>query len=151
MTKVEREIVINAPTKKVWAFVSDADNLLDLVPGPLKPAIRMVKHFTTPKQRARFTWGINFQGFEFNIDGEIAAWQPEKGVTYRSVTEPRVQVSFVLAPSKGGTRLYGMADYDLPFELIGGMLGIPNLEQEAEKSIYAGFDTIRAKLEVPAS
>jgi ligand-binding SRPBCC domain-containing protein len=147
MTKFEKKLFIKAPAEKVWAFVSDPENLMYFIPAPFKKTIKLKPPKGKIARGTTFAWVVNIEGFEYAISGEVTAWLDGKGVTYQSTSGPRIEASFVLSSEKGGTKLWATVEYALPFSMIGMFLGKPDIEKDVSEGMEKAFTDLKKRLE----
>ena len=115
MVELKRHIEINAPVEKVFDFIEEPENLLEIWPSMQE--VRNVKEL--PEGGRTYDWtykmaGIKFKGssktLEF-IDNERAVVVSEKGIPSKFIWEYH--------PSKEGTSLDVRLEYEIPVPVLG--------------------------------
>ncbi len=137
---------IKAPREKVWAFVTDPNQV-----GPCGPGVESIEVVDATHFRARAKVGVGFITARFLMDMELADQRPPDEATMRAHGQApgsAVDMSARMRLSDdgaGGTRMDWDADVDISGTLasVGGRM----IEGTAHKMIGQTFDCIRTKLE----
>lgn len=139
-------VEIKAPRDRVWAFVSDPNQV-----GSCGPGVESIEVIDATHFRARAKVGVGFISARFVVDLEMAEQEP----TSRAVIKARGQApgsavdataSMVLRDGNPGTTVMDwVADVNIAGTIasVGGRL----IEGTANKMIGQTFDCMRSKLE----
>ncbi len=137
---------IKAPREKVWAFVTDPNQV-----GPCGPGVESIEVVDATHFRARAKVGVGFITARFLMDMELADQHPPDEATMRAHGQAPGSAVDMSARMRladdgaGGTRMDWDADVDISGTLasVGGRM----IEGTAHKMIGQTFDCIRTKLE----
>ncbi len=145
----EGTVDIAAPRDKVWAFVTDPDQVGSCGPGVESITVVDATHF-----KAAAKVGIGFINAKFKVDMEFAEMTPPDNAVIKahgqapgSAVDATAQMA--LSDGAGGadtTRMDWFADVNLSGTLAS--VGARLIEGTAQKMIGQTFDCIKAKLEV---
>ncbi|HEX8940304.1 MAG TPA: carbon monoxide dehydrogenase subunit G [Candidatus Limnocylindrales bacterium] len=139
-------VEIKAPRDRVWAFVSDPNQV-----GSCGPGVESIEVIDATHFRARAKVGVGFISARFVVDLEMAEQEPPS----RAVIKARGQApgsavdataSMVLRDGNPGTTVMDwVADVNIAGTIasVGGRL----IEGTANKMIGQTFDCMRSKLE----
>ena len=142
MARVEHSVVINRPTEEVFAYLDNAEN------GPLWQSGLLESEYTsegpvgvgTTKREVR-----KLRGQRFEQTSEIIEYEPNKKVTFKSLSGPLPsQASWTFEPAEGGTRFSGV----LEIEARGFLkLAEPIVARLTERQIEADLANLKDLLE----
>jgi carbon monoxide dehydrogenase subunit G len=142
----EGSVPIKASRDKVWAFVTDPDQVGQCGPGVEKIEVIDATHF-----KAAAKVGIGFISARFNVNMEFAEQEPPDralikahGQAPGSAVDATAEMKLSDGPD-GTTVMDWYADVDLSGTMAS--LGARMIEGTANKMIGQTFDCMRAKLE----
>ena len=140
-------VQIKAPRERVWAFVTDPNQV-----GSCGPGVESIEVVDETHFRARAKVGIGFLSARFVVDMEIAEQEPPARAVIKahgqapgSAVDATASMS-LLDGGDGSTTMDWVADVTLSGTLAS--VGARLIEGTASKMIGQTFDCIRTKLEV---
>ena len=144
----EGSVPIKASREKVWAFVTDPDQVGQCGPGVESIDVIDATHF-----KAAAKVGVGFINARFNVNMEFAELDaPDRAVIKAHGQAPGSAVDANASMSlsddgEGGTVMDWVADVNLSGTLAS--VGARLIEGTANKMIGQTFDCMRSKLETP--
>ena len=142
----EGSVPIKASREKVWAFVTDPDQV-----GPCGPGVESIEVVDATHFKAAAKVGIGFINARFNVNMEFAELEaPDRalikahGQAPGSAVDATAEMRLSDGPD-GGTAMDWNADVNLSGTLAS--VGARLIESTANKMIGQAFDCIRSKLE----
>ena len=142
----EGHVEINAPRDRVWAFVTDPNQVGQCGPGVEKIEVVDDTHF-----KATAKVGIGFISARFNVDMEFAELVPPDRAVIKahgqapgSAVDATAQMT-LSDGANGGTVMDWSADVNLAGTLAS--VGARLIEGTANKMIGQTFECMRSKLE----
>ena len=142
----EGSVPIKASREKVWAFVTDPDQV-----GPCGPGVETVEVVDPTHFKATAKVGIGFISARFNVEMEFAEQQPPDRAVVKahgqapgSAVDATAEMHLSDGP-EGSTVMDWTADVNLSGTLAS--VGARLIEGTASKMIGQTFDCMRAKLE----
>ncbi|MBX7433895.1 SRPBCC family protein [Mycobacterium sp. Y57] len=144
---LQAQIDINAPVSKVWALVSDLDNM-----PRWSPQCRLMKPLGQLREGAR-TVNINRRGRLFwPTTSRITELVPERKLAFR-VSENGTVWSYELEPTETGTRVVETRHAENGVKAVSNLLvnsllgGVPDFEQELVEGMNASLTRIKTAAE----
>ena len=143
---LQADITINAPVAKVWALISDLDNM-----PKWSPQCRVMKAVGAVKVGTK-TVNLNRRGALFwPTTSTITAVDPQKKLSFR-VNTNNTQWTYDLEPAGTGTKLtvsrHAEAVKPISSTLINRfMCGVPNFEVELVEGMNTSLSRIKAAAE----
>jgi uncharacterized protein len=142
----EGSVPIKASREKVWAFVTDPDQV-----GPCGPGVETIEVVDATHFKAAAKVGIGFINARFNVNMEFAELQPPDNALIKAHGQApgsAVDASAEMRLSDGADGTTVM-DWDADVNLSGTLasVGARLIEGTATKMIDQAFDCIRSKLE----
>jgi carbon monoxide dehydrogenase subunit G len=144
--KFSGSVDINAPRDRVWAFVTDPNQV-----GQCGPGVESIEVIDDTHYKATAKVGIGFISARFVVNMEMAEQQPpDRAVLKAHGQAPGSAVDATAemqlsGPPEGPTRMDWNADVALAGTLAS--LGARMIEGTANKMIGQTFDCMRTKLE----
>jgi len=141
MKPAEQTIVIDRPVGEVFAFVTDQRNTPKWQAG-LVEVRRLTDGPTGIGTRHVFV--RNFLGRRMEGTNEYVAYQPDKLVTFRTISGPPLEASYMFEPAGTGTRITSRV------QLQGsGLFGLiePVVAAGLRREMKAAFPALKALLE----
>ena len=145
MKPAEQTIVIDRPVGEVFAFVTDQRNTPKWQAG-LVEVRRLTDGPTGIGTRHVFV--RNFLGRRMEGTNEYVAYQPDKLVTFRTISGPPLEASYMFEPAGTGTRITSRV------QLQGsGLFGLiePVVAAGLRREMKAAFPALKALLESRAN
>ena len=144
--RFEGSVPIKASREKVWAFVTDPDQV-----GPCGPGVESIEVVDDTHFKAAAKIGIGFINARFNVNMEFAELQPPDralikahGQAPGSAVDATAEMRLSDGPD-GSTVMDWNADVNIAGTLAS--VGARLIEGTANKMIGQAFDCIRSKLE----
>ena len=134
MTKVTKSIEIEASPEKVFAFVTDVEKLNEIAKGDVEF-----------KQTSEGPWRVGTtlhsisrqSGSPIESDFEVTEFEKNKKATMRTVkgSKVKLQQTCCVEPTAKGTKLTYIADYTMPYSILGKLVDKLKVQKDIEKSI----------------
>jgi uncharacterized protein YndB with AHSA1/START domain len=143
---LQADITINAPVAKVWALISDLDNM-----PKWSPQCRVMKAVGAVKVGTK-TVNVNRRGAMFwPTTSTITALDPQKKLSFR-VNTNNTEWTYDLEPADTGTKLtvsrHAEAVKPISSTLINRFMGgVPNFEVELVEGMKTSLSRIKAAAE----
>ena len=144
--RFEGSVPIKASREKVWAFVTDPDQV-----GPCGPGVETIEVIDPTHFKAAAKVGVGFINARFNVNMEFAELEPPD----RAVIKAHGQAPGSAVDATAEMRLSDgpddstVMDWNADVNLSGTLasVGARMIEGTANKMIGQAFDCIRSKLE----
>ena len=143
-------VEIKAPRDRVWAFVTDPNQV-----GSCGPGVESIEVVDETHFRARARVGVGFISARFVVDLEMAEQVPPDHAVIRargqapgSAVDATASMTLADGPDDA-TRMDWVADVTIAGTIAS--VGARLIEGTANKMIGQTFDCMRAKLEEPAA
>ncbi len=138
-------VVINAPRERVWAFVTDPQQV-----GSCGPGVESIQPVDDTHYKATAKVGVGYISARFVADLELAEREPPDRAVIRARGQaPGSAVDAVatmtLSDDEAGTRMDWVADVNIAGTIAS--VGARLIQGTANKLIGQTFDCIRARLE----
>ena len=134
MTKMTKSIEIEASPEKVFAFITDVEKLNEIAKGDVEF-----------KQTSEGPWGVGTtlhwiskqSGSPMEADFEVTEFEKNKKATMRTVkaSKLKLQQTCIVEPTAKGTKLTYIADYTMPYSILGKLIDKLKVQKDVEKSI----------------
>jgi uncharacterized protein len=142
----EGSVPIKASREKVWAFVTDPDQV-----GPCGPGVETIEVVDATHFKAAAKVGVGFINARFNVDMEFAELTPPEAATIKahgqapgSAVDATAQMR-LSDGADGGTVMDWEADVNIAGTLAS--VGARLIEGTANKMIGQTFECMKSKLE----
>jgi uncharacterized membrane protein len=142
MAKIEKSIVIDAPVEKVFAFMAEPNNLLEIWPSLLE--VRNVEPL--PNGGYCYDWTYKMAGLRFEGRAEWIEFVKDRRVVDRN--ESGIPSTFVWTyqPEGDGTRVTVNAEYSIPGAAL-GHLAEPIIHKMNEHEADIILANLKARME----
>ena len=143
LTKIETSIEINASPEKVWPMIQ-----WDRLPEWYDP-VKKVEWTSKEKYKVGSTVHIidKFKGFKGDwyaemtesIENEKLSWRATKGFTgsgFRALT-----------PTKDGTKMTDVMEYEMPYSVLGKLIGKLGMYKAFDTSFEVGLKKLKDMME----
>jgi uncharacterized membrane protein len=142
MAKIEKSIVIDAPVEKVFTFMAEPNNLLEIWPSLLE--IRNVEPL--PNGGYCYDWTYKMAGLRFEGRAEWIEFVKDQRVVDRN--EGGIPSTFVWTyqPEGAGTRVTMRVDYSIPGAAI-GRLAEPIIQKMNEHEAGTILANLKTRME----
>jgi len=115
MAKLQKSIMINAPVEKVFAYLSDPNNLPEIWPSMVE--IKDVQ--PAPGGGYNFGWVYKMAGMRFEGASETTEEIPNQRTVTKSTKGIESHFVWTYEPENGSTKLTVEIEYKVPVPLLG--------------------------------
>jgi carbon monoxide dehydrogenase subunit G len=146
VTKLTKSIEIEASPEKVFAFIIDMEKMNEINKG-----------FTEFEYTSKGPIGVGTTmhyvgkagGQQAEYDMEITEFEKNKKVSMRTVgaSKVKMQQSVTLEPTGKGTKATYIADYTMPYSILGKIVDKLRVQKDVEKSIENNQRNVKKALE----
>jgi carbon monoxide dehydrogenase subunit G len=134
VTKLTKSIEIKASPEKVFAFLTDIEKLNEIAKGDVEF-----------KQTSKGPWGVGTTmhwvskqgGSPVEADMEVTEFEKNRKATISTVKTSKLKLkqTCTVEPTANGTKLTYIADYTLPYSILGKIIDKLKVQKDMEKSI----------------
>jgi carbon monoxide dehydrogenase subunit G len=134
LAKLTKSIEIEASPEKVFAFLTDIEKLNEIAKGDAEF-----------KQTSKGPWGVGTtmhwiskaSGQQVEADMEVTEFEKNKKATISTIGASKLKLkqTSALEPTAKGTKLTYIADYTLPYSILGKIIDKLKVQKDMEKSI----------------
>jgi carbon monoxide dehydrogenase subunit G len=134
VTKLTKSIEIEASPEKVFAFLTDIDKLNEIAKGDVEF-----------KRTSKGPWGVGTtmhwiskqSGSPVEADMEVTEFEKNKKATISTVGASKLKLKQTCAvePTANGTKLTYIAEYTMPYSILGKIIDKLKVQKDIEKSI----------------
>jgi carbon monoxide dehydrogenase subunit G len=146
LTKVTKSIEIKASPEKVFAFLTDIEKLNEIAKGDVEF-----------KQTSKGPWGVGTtmhwiskaSGQQIESDMEVTEFEKNKRATISTVGASKLKLKQTCAvePTANGTKLTYIADYTLPYSILGKIIDKLKVQKDMDKSLERQVGDMKKALE----
>ena len=142
MGKLTKSIEIEASPKEVFNFINDMEKMNKATAG-----------FTEAEYTSKGPVGVGTIGHfvmkDGEFDAEITEFVKNKKVTYHTIEASKFKLtgSFILEPTTKGTKLTNSYDYELPYSILGKLIGKFKVSKDIHKSMSKMIENVKRGLE----
>ena len=143
MPKIEKSITINAPVKKVFEYVSNAELMPEWLPGMVE-----VKNVNSTEEGvgSTYKWIYKMAGIRFEGESISEEYMPEKKMVTRSKGSINSLWTWNFEPHNDGTKINLVVEYTVPVPVLGKIAEALVLKQNTREADLA-IANIKAKME----
>ena len=135
LTKIDKSIVIHAPTEKVYAYIKDIDNFAKAQPPETETKV-LSKPEGGPKvgQISRMSMKAGGQVYEW--ENEITEVTENKKMSAIQKGGPfkRLEWTQTCEPTNGETKYSLTCEYELPYSIVGKIIDKLKIEKEVDRN-----------------
>jgi len=146
MAKIDKTIIIHTPVEKIFKYMADPYNLMEIW-----PAMDDIRNVTpNPNGGANFEWTYKMAGVKFDGASETTEFIPNKRSITRSKKGIESMFCWEYEDVAEGTRVHLEVEYKVPIPLIGKIAEAVILKQnehEAHNMLHNLKD--RMEIQVP--
>jgi uncharacterized protein YndB with AHSA1/START domain len=141
MKPAEQSIVIDRPIAEVFAFVTDQRNTPQWQAGLVE--VRPLAE-GLPGVGKRYALVRKFMGRRMEAVNEYLRYETDKLVTFKTISGPEVEASYLFEPVENGTRLTSRVRLQIP-----GVMGLfdPLIGMNLRREMRAALPALKALLE----
>jgi len=110
MAKIKKSVFINAPVEKVFAFMAEPSNLVEIWPSLLE--IRNVKPL--PNGGYCYDWSYKMAGLRFEGQAEWTEFVKNQRIVDKNESGIPSLLIYTCQPEDGGTRVGVSVEYTIP-------------------------------------
>lgn len=114
MAKVEKTIIINAPVEKVFAFVDEPANLLEVWPSLVE--VKDVERL--PSGGSKFGWTYKMAGVRVEGTAEATEYIVNRRIVSESKGGISSTITWAFEPEDGGTKVTNAVDYTVHLPVL---------------------------------
>jgi carbon monoxide dehydrogenase subunit G len=134
MGKMTKSVEIKAPPEKVFAFLTDVEKLNEIAKGDVE-----FKQTSEGPWKVGTTmhWVSKSSGQHVESDMEVTEFEKNKKATISTVgtSKFKLKQTCTVEPTAKGTKLTYIADYTLPYSILGKLVDKLKVQKDMEKSI----------------
>jgi uncharacterized protein YndB with AHSA1/START domain len=141
MKPAEQSIVIDRPIAEVFAFVTDQRNTPQWQAGLVE--VRPLAE-GLPGVGKRYALVRKFMGRRMEAVNEYLRYETDKLVTFKTISGPEVEASYLFEPVENGTRVTSRVRLQIP-----GVMGLfdPLIGMSLRREMRAALPALKALLE----
>lgn len=132
MVKIQKTITIYAPVEKVFSYLEDPINLLEIWPSLME--IKDVQRLPNGVG-SNWHWVYKMAGMRFEGNCEVAEYIPNRRIVMKTKGGIESTQTATLQPDSGGTKVIDEVEYTVPIPLLGKLIEtfiVKQNEHEAE-------------------
>jgi uncharacterized protein YndB with AHSA1/START domain len=114
VAKVEKTITIDAPVEKVFAYVDDPANLVEVWPSLVE--VKDVERL--PGGGSKFGWVYQMAGVRFDGVAEAVEYVPNRHIVSKSEGGVSSTITWEFEPEGSGTKVTNVADYTVNLPVL---------------------------------
>ncbi len=144
LARIEKSIEIRAPPEKVWGLLSwdRHPEWLDIIKSARwtsekHAGVGATAHVIGEVAGRKFEWNLKFTEYV----------EKEKGTWHTTAGDLKAIGSTTLEPTKIGTKLTFVINYDLPYSILGKIIDKLMISKETERSVERGLEKLKNILE----
>jgi len=141
MTRIEDSMDINLAPMKVSGYLWNANNLPNYLP------ISDIEMLEEGKEVVRFRHKIRAAGITMKVVCEMRQPELNRRITFKTVEGMRVEGTWLLEPTKKGTKLTAAIEYTPPGWIFGPILDKLKIEKEMRRIYTEGLQKLKKTLE----
>ena len=149
MVKLEKSITINAPVEKVFAFLTDPQNLPEIWPSMIE-----VKHITpAPKGGFNFDWVYKMAGMKIEGTSETVEYVLNERTVTKGTKGIESKFIWLYKPLNKTTQLTVEIEYTVPMPVLGKLaeaVVLKQNEKEAETLLFNLKSRLELETPIPA-
>jgi uncharacterized protein YndB with AHSA1/START domain len=114
MTRIDKEILINAPVEKIYNFVIKPSDLLQIWPS----LMQIKNEQLLPNGGYSAKWVYKMGGLYFKGTGEVIDIVPGRWFTFQTKGSIKSKITWTFRSSDGQTRVTFTIEYGIPFMVL---------------------------------
>lgn len=142
MTTIERSIVIKAPVKQVFSYLTEPTHLPEIWPSMVE--VKDVKPLA--KGGHTYHWVYKMAGMRFEGETETFDFEPDRHFLSKSTGQIPAKFDYTFTPENGGTRIEVKTEYEIPKKLL-GKLAEPFVRKLNEREADSFLANLKDRLE----
>jgi len=141
MTRIEDSIDINVAPEKVSQYLWNASNLPNHLP------ISDIEMLEESKEVVKFRHKITAAGRRMNVVCEMRQPELNRRIAFKTVEGMRVEGTWLLEPTKKGTKLTTVIEYTPPGWIFGPILDKLKIKKEMGRMYTESLQKLKKTLE----
>ena len=149
MAKVERNVTINVPVEKVFAYITDPANELETI-----PSITDIRNIKGEEASRTYEWTYKMLGIPLSGKSEVIEYKPNERYVEKSSGDIESTWTWVLKAETNSTHMNLVVDYRIPIPVLGKFaerLVLRQTEREADLAMATFKDRLEGLTEVARS
>lgn len=142
MPKMEKSIHINAPLERVFAFMAEPHNLLEIWPSLVE--IKNVEPL--PNGGFTYSWTYKMAGLSFQGQAEWTEFVKDQRIVNRNLSGIPSTFVWIYEPEDHGTRLMVATEYTIPGAAL-ARLAEPVIQKLNEKEAESILINLKIRME----
>ena len=114
MASWKNSIVIHAPVKRVFAYVDDAEKLVEWLPGMIE-----VHDITGRGAGQQQAWTYKMAGVHLHGEAVVVEHVPNSHAVHQTIGMIQSNFAYTVEPHEAGTLLILEVDYTIPIPVLG--------------------------------
>ncbi len=143
MVKLQRAITVHAPVERVFAYMNDPCNLLEIWPSMVE--IKDVK--PNPKGGHDFGWVYKMAGMRFDGASEIVEHETNRRMVTQSTKGIESRFAWTFEAVDGDTRLTVDIEYNVPIPLLGKLTEALIVKQNEHEATTL-LENLKSRMEI---
>ena len=115
MATLTKSILVNAPAEKIFAYIADPVNLLEVWPSMVDARDMQ----TLPNGGTKFKWTYKMAGIRLEGISEDIEFDPPRKTVRKTTGGVEGTVTWLMEPTSTGTRVTVVDEYIVPMPVIG--------------------------------
>ena len=145
MEKIKRTLVIDAPPAKVFGYLLDPRNLLEIWPSMVDVSNIKTRPDGTPESN---DWTYKMAGMKFHGHTEYTEVERDRVIVWNGKGGINSTIRWSFEPQGSGTKVTDEVEYELPANLL-SRLAAPFLRRLNEHEADACVENLKARMEMP--
>lgn len=145
MPQVEQSIEIEAPAAAVFALIADHPERMTEWWSLFERQERVTPPPTAVGSVSRYTF--NLMGIRIKGEHQILQLENPQHLVIKTLSGINGMFDFSLAETETGTRLTVLMAYTLPGSVLGNRINQHTIEQQNERDLRAGLETLKGLVE----
>ncbi|TKJ43211.1 hypothetical protein CEE35_09050 [Candidatus Aerophobetes bacterium Ae_b3b] len=141
MTRIEDSVDINVAPEKVSQYLWNASNLPNHLP------ISDIEMLEESKEVVKFRHKITAAGRTMNVVCEMRQPELNRKIAFKTVEGMRVEGTWLLEPTKKGTKLTAVIEYTPPGWIFGPILDKLKIKKEMGRMYTESLQKLKKTLE----
>jgi len=141
MTRIEDSMDIKLAPEKVSGYLWDANNLPNYLP------ISDIEMLEDGKKVVRFRHKIRAAGRTMKVVCEMRQSEANRRISFKTVEGMRIEGTWLLEPTKKGTKLTAAIEYTPPGWILGLILDKLKIEKEMRRMYTESLQKLKKTLE----
>jgi carbon monoxide dehydrogenase subunit G len=142
MGKVTKSIEINASPEEVFNFINNMEKMNKAHEG-------LTKGEYTSNEAVGVGTNARFVLKAGEFDAKIIEFVKNRKVSWRTIEGSKAKIinSFILEPTTKGTKLTNSMEYELPYSILGKLIGKLKIGKEIDKEFTLWMENAKKVLE----